>query len=180
MSNNIQVVRLCEDNQHFHFARKYLEHMGVNRRKIHSKTAPLGQGSGAQYVIDNYANELQVHRSKNYQKNIALVVLLDEDTLGVKNRLDALENAVKNANLQPRQKDEKVALFVPVRNIETWLYYAETQQPVDDKEDYKKHISITPGEAAKKLAEDICPNGLPNNAPSSLHDACLELKRLKL
>lgn len=180
MSNNLQVIVLCEDKQHFHFARKYLEEQGINKRRIINKTAPPSQGSGAQYVIDNYANELKEHRSKNYQKNIALAVFLDEDTKGTQNRLNELESLLKKANLEPRQKNERVALFIPARNIETWFYYVDKQELIDETKDYKKHTSTEPSKVAKKLANDICPNKLPESAPPSLKNACLELMRLKV
>ena len=46
--------------------------------------------------------------------------------------------------------------------------------------DYKRQYKNSkPTELAKKLKNEICINGLPENAPSSLHHACDELNRLK-
>jgi len=38
----------------------------------------------------------------------------------------------------------------------------------------------SPSQFAEKLAKKICPQGLPDEAPSSLHYACNELNRLQV
>jgi len=179
MNNKLQVIVLCEDDQHFHFARKYLELRGINKRKIIGKIAPPGQGCGAQYVIEHYAAEVQAHRSKNYL-SIALVVFLDDDTQTLQRRLDELnEQLIKNQQL-PRQDNEKIALFIPARNIQTWFHYLAGNQNIEEKKDYKCNYlrGSYPTKSAQKLYNEICPVGLPSNAPSSLQHACKELQRL--
>ncbi|NET17056.1 MAG: AAA family ATPase [Okeania sp. SIO1H6] len=81
--------------------------------------------------------------------------------------------------------NEKIAIFVPARNIETWFSYINGKD-VNEEDDYKdKTLNITDRitlakASAEKLASDICPQGLDENAPASLHHACNELRRLQL
>lgn len=81
--------------------------------------------------------------------------------------------------MSPRQ------IFVPSRNIETWFYYINIDRNCDETTDYKynpaiKNMNIIDlaKTSATKLAKEICPQGIDANAPSSLHHACIELRRL--
>lgn len=180
MRSKPQIVVLCEDEQHFHFARKYLELRGIER--IIKKIAPPGQGSGAQFVIEQYVNELQAYRNRSQYLNIGLAVFLDEDRQGVQTRLRSLEQVLQQAHIPYRKESEKVAIFIPARNIQTWFHYLAKQTDVDETIDYKSRYSkgSYPTQSAKTLANTICPKGLPENAPGSLQHVCTELLRLCL
>lgn len=179
MSNKAQVFILCEDTVHYHFARKFFELLGFNSRKITGKYNPRGRniGSGAEYVKENYEKEIKAFHSKNYLDYI-LVVIIDDDT---KDNVRYLyQKYVPSLN-------ETILIFSPVRNIESWFCYIETGNFHVENEDeqgkitdYKsQYKSSKPTEFAKKLKNEICINGLPENAPASLRCACNELKRLK-
>lgn len=171
MSNrNAQVCILCEDTTHFHFARKYLELLGFNSRNIIPRHNPKGRstGSGAVFVKENYEKELSAFRSKNRLSYI-LVVMIDDDT---KNHLANLRKTYSPNTA------EKILLFSPSRNIESWFHYIDGNI-IDETEDYKRlYQQSEPSKFAKDLKRKICINNLPDNAPSSLHHACNELKRL--
>jgi hypothetical protein len=179
MSNKAQVFILCEDTVHYHFARKYFELLGFNSRKITGKYNPRGRsvGSGAGYVKENYEKEIKAFHSKNYLDYI-LVVIIDDDT---KN------NARYLYQKYAPSLNETILIFSPVRNIESWFSYIDTGNfHVEEKDeqgnttDYKsQYKNSKPTEFAKKLKNEICINGLPENAPASLRCACDELKRLK-
>jgi hypothetical protein len=79
ISHKPQVVILCEDIMHYHFARKYLECRGINKRRIMPNICPKGRLSGEQYVREHYALEVKAYRSKANHLNIALVVVIDAD-----------------------------------------------------------------------------------------------------
>ncbi len=82
-------------------------------------------------------------------------------------------------NQETREEYERIAIFVPARNIETWFHYSFGHKDCDENSDYKHAYSNDDaGKAAEILANDICPSGLPDDAPNSLHKACEELKRL--
>jgi cellulose synthase/poly-beta-1,6-N-acetylglucosamine synthase-like glycosyltransferase len=179
MSNKAQVFILCEDTVHYHFARKYFELLGFNSRKIRGKYNPKGRsiGSGAEYVKESYEKEIKAFHSKNYMDYI-LVVIIDDDT---KDNVKYLYQ--KYAPLQ----NEPILIFSPLRNIESWFCFIDTDNfHVENKDeqgkiiDYKsQYKNSKPTEFAKKLKNEICINGLPENAPASLRHACDELKRLK-
>jgi hypothetical protein len=80
-------------------------------------------------------------------------------------------------------------LFVPIRNIESWFYFIDTKntdgETLKDSDgkliSYKNNYpnkDIDVNLFAKKLKEEICINGFPQNAPASLRHACNELNRL--
>lgn len=172
MSNrNAQVCILCEDTTHFHFARKYLELMGFNSRNIIPRHNPKGRstGSGAVFVKESYEKELKAFHSKNRSSYI-LVVFIDDDT----------KNHVANLRkIYSPNTTEKILLFSPSRNIESWFHFIDGNA-IDDTEDYKRlYQQAEPSKFAKKLKQNICSASLTKDAPSSLHHACTELNRLK-
>jgi len=108
-----------------------------------------------------------------------LSVIIDDDT---RNRIQDLYDIYKPS------KNENILIFSPKRNIESWFYFIDTGdinvEHNKDKNgkirDYKPQYEYSkPTELAKKLKEEICLNGLPENAPASLRCACDELNRLK-
>lgn len=175
-----QVVILCEDLMHYHFARKYLQNIGFNR--IIPNICPKGRCSGEQYVREHYAKEIKAYRSKVKYLNIALVVVIDADLKSIDQRIDSLNESEFMMKLKQnaRLEKEKIAIFVPKRNIETWIHYLNDCE-YNEEETYKGlyQRDCSPSLFAEKLVKKICPKGLSKNAPSSLHHACKELKSLK-
>ncbi len=179
MNCNANVFILCEDMVHYHFARKYFELLGFDKRKIRGDYNPRGRstGSGAEFVKEHYEKEVKAFRSKVTYLACILVVIIDDDT----------KDSAKNLKPLP-SANEAILIFSPVRNIESWFRYidkADTNIEAPDKNgkikdyapDYKKKSK--PTEFAKKLKNEICINELPENAPASLRCACDELNRLK-
>jgi hypothetical protein len=180
MNNKAQVFILCEDTVHYHFAKKYFELLGFSNRKIIGKYNPRGRsvGSGAEFVKNNYEQEIKAFHSKVNYLDYILVIIIDDDTK------DNAKNLYQKYTPLP---NETIFIFSPVRNIESWFYYIDTGDfHVEDKDnqgkitDYKiRYKGSKPTEFAKRLKNEICINDLPQNAPSSLHHACNELDRLK-
>lgn len=178
MNNKAQVFILCEDTVHYHFARKYFELLGFN--KIRGNHNPRGRsvGSGAEYVKNNYEKEIKAFHSKVNHLDYVLVIIIDDDTK------DNIKNLYK---IYTPSSNESILIFSPMRNIESWFHYIETGNfNIEDKDDHGKitdyksqYKNSKPTEFAKKLKNEICINGLPQNAPSSLRHACNELDRLK-
>jgi len=177
-SSKPQVVILCEDKTHYHFARRYFQERGCKR--VFPKICPKGRGSGEQYVRENYAKELEAYRRQANYLNIALVIVIDADMTSIEDRIKSLD---KQTSQNPRSDTEKVAIFVPARNIETWFRYLDGHD-YNEEESYKslynKDKDTSPSKFAKKLAKEICSQGLPDDAPPSLFHACQELKRLQI
>jgi hypothetical protein len=188
MNTKAQVFILCEDTFHYHFARKYFELLGFNNRNIRGTFNPKGRsvGSGAKYVQDNYDKEVKAFHSKVNHLDSILVIVIDDDTKNIndepKNRVRILHEKYKPL------ANESILIISPIRNIESWFCYIDTNNtnveiPDENGEiqDYKKNYqNAKPTEFAKKLKEQICINGLPENILSSLRHACNELKRLSL
>ncbi len=181
MSEYTKVVILCEDRQQEVFARCFLTNCGVHKRRIHANMAPKGIGSGEQYVREKYPEEVLSYRRFCNQKKISLVVLIDADKETVTDRLQKLDDKLVKASLAKRQSDEKIAIFVPKRNIETWISFLQSQtQTVDEEKKYPKYKKESVCKPlAKKLAINCNHNKrLPENAPSSLKAAGDELPRI--
>jgi hypothetical protein len=181
MNRNAQVFILCEDTVHYHFTRKYFELLGFDNRKIRGDYNPKGRstGSGAEFVINRYEKEVKAFLSKATYLNYILVVVIDNDTRDNIRHLHQKHTPMAN---------EAILIFSPNRNIESWFCFIDTGDvtiEIPDEhgkiKDYAPHYKkgSKPTEFAKKLKEEICINGLPTNAPTSLVKACNELNRLK-
>lgn len=174
----VQIVILCEDRQQEVFARHFLKKRGFTGI-FRSKICPPGRQSGEQYVRTQYPVEVKAYRQNRNRVSIGLVVLIDADTGGLQERLNQLDLALSEDSQQSRQPDDAIAIFIPKRNIETWIHFLQGET-VDEETEYAKYQK---NEAACKpsvenLAEECRSQNLPDNAPASLQSACGELQRL--
>jgi hypothetical protein len=189
-----EVTILCEDIDQERFIREYLICCGLDDRKIKDFGNPKGKiikNSNA-LIVKHYPELIKSYRSRNY-RNIAVVVMIDADEDSFYDRMRslniALDETAGNLNKDPRLPDEKVAIFVPSRNIETWFYYIngdrsdlEYNEITDYKDKtmtVKERIELAK-RSAKILALEICPQGVDRIALPSLRYACRELQRLQL
>lgn len=188
MSRSVQIVLLCEDRQHEAFARRFLKKIGKDYRVQRvERVNPKGRGSGEQFVRERFKKELEYYRLRKHRVGQALIVLIDADTKSngresqnpherVMARIRELESAAET-----RKNDECVIIFVPARNIETWLAYLEGQTVNENKvyphlkreRDCQHHVDCL---------FEMCQEGiLRQPAPTSLEEACREYRmRLKL
>ncbi len=181
--NRVQIVILCEDLQQQVFAYHFLKKRGfnINPKNITIRTSPTGKGAGEQFVRKHYAAEVKEYRRKNYRSGM-LVVLIDADTTTVRATLRELDNALIENSQELRKPDEKIAIFVPKRNIETWIHYLRTGEVIEEEEKSKypkfpKNEAICkPG--VEQLANQCSQGSLDENAPPSLQAACEELQRI--
>jgi hypothetical protein len=172
--DKFRVTVLCEDKSHFHFVTGYLKTLGFEARKMTGKIAPLGRGSGEQYVREQLVNLVTASRQFKHE-NIILVVITDADKHTYEHRFKTLTDTLTES----LSKEEKIVVLIPARNIETWFRYADNPVECDEKTDYKsKYKGASASAYGKKYAEDICPN-LPPDAPSALQEARMEVERLK-
>lgn len=173
-----QLVILCEDQQQEFFARHFFIDQGVHPRRIRIKKSPKGEGAAEQYVRERYPQEVRAYRSQSSHLSIALAVIIDADKQTVEQRLGELDLALEAASQPRRQVEECIAIFVPRRNIETWIYYLQGYK-VDEETVYPKLSRTGDCKAdVERLARDICPVGLPPSAPPSLRTACGELEKV--
>jgi deoxyadenosine/deoxycytidine kinase len=187
-----EVIILCEDIDHKRFITQYLVERGLDKRKI-KKPSNLKAGevsNNNSSVVEQYPNYVKQYRQKRNQKNVALIIMIDGDYKTFHQRIRSLNKALDERegelNKELRQPDEKIAIFVPTRNIETWFEYVNGNNNCNEQDDYKnknldkKERVKLAKDSATKLAKEICPQGLPPDAPPSLLHACQELERLQL
>ncbi|MBD6617196.1 hypothetical protein FNW02_15480 [Komarekiella sp. 'clone 1'] len=171
----VQIVVLCEDRQQEVFARHFLKKRGfILDRNFRIEICP--KGAGEQFVRKRYPAEVKAYRSKNYLSGM-LVVLIDADNKTVEERLNQLDEALSENSQLVRQPREAIAIFIPKKNIETWIHYLQGEI-VDEETEYSKLNSES---ACKPYVENLvkqCYEGLHKNAPLSLQTACGELQRI--
>lgn len=171
----VQIVILCEDRQQEVFARHFLKKRGFTGT-IRTKICP--RGAGEQFVRESYAAEVKAFRSRNYLSGM-LIVLIDADTKTVEERLKQLNDSLIEDSQESRKSDESIAIFVPKRNIETWIHYLQGET-VDEEIVYAK---FTNNESAckpyvEKLVNQCSQGSLAVNVPLSLQVACREFPRI--
>lgn len=108
-----------------------------------------------------------------------LIVVIDADTQTVESRLKQLDNALTENEQQPRQPHEAIAIFIPKRNIETWIHHLQGET-VDEEKVYAKFPkaeSVCKPDV-ENLANQCRQGNLEANAPPSLQTACGELQRI--
>ena len=135
---NVQLVILCEDTQQETFIRRFLKNNGWNTRRIRVEKGPAGRGSGEQFVRRRFPIELNAYRKKTNQVQQAVVAMIDGDNRGVTARLKELDDACRENRVEPRKPAERVAIFVPTWNIETWFAYLDGASVDETLSDYPR------------------------------------------
>jgi hypothetical protein len=178
---SVEVVILCEDTQQEVFVRCWLEKKGFNPRKFRIRKSPGSKGSAEQFVRIHYPAEVQAQRQKASYSPVgsSLVVAVDADILTVDLRKQMLDQQLETSLQQKRQLGEKIALLIPKRNIETWIYHLRGQT-VDEETAYPKSSKEEGNCKAdvEKLAMADPQNPLVVHAPLSLQIAITELQRI--
>jgi hypothetical protein len=173
----VQIVILCEDKQQEVFAIHFLQKRGFTLdRNFRAQICP--KGAGEQFVREKYAQEVVEYRRQRNKRSGMLIVLIDADKKTVEERLQQLNDALIQNSQQIRQPDEAIAIFVPKRNIETWINYLQSKN-IDEETEYaklKKQSDCKP--YVEQLVNECYQGNLDNNTPPSLKAACEELQRI--
>lgn len=141
---------------------------------------PNGRGSGEAHVRRIYPSEVRALRRVNSYSEIgrALVIMIDADTFTVNERHNELDRNLRDAQLEPRQSNEKIAILVPKRNIETWIHYLKGSA-VDEETSYPKLAEPSLCKADIKQFVEQQPLLIVNETiPASLHTALAEIERI--
>ena len=163
-----KITVLCEDKQQEAFIRRFFK---KRNRKIYvvprSKTS---EGSGEQSVRNKYPDQLDAIRKRGG----ILVVMIDGDGHRIDQRQKHLDEACKQKGISPRKSSDKVVVFVPMRNIETWLAYLDGEH-VDATVVYPKLKRQRECRRHVDMLDRMCAAGkLQPPAPASLEAACRE------
>ena len=171
----VQLVILCEDTQHEAFCRRFLKATGWSDRSIRVVKAPAQRGAAEQFVRRHFPTELQAHRSRHVDQ--ALVVMIDGDNRGVRARLNELDAACRSAGIAERARNERVGVFVPTWNIETWLAYLNGDQVDEGRPDYPALARERDCQSHVSRLHQMCVAGrLRQPAPPSIMAACEEYR----
>jgi hypothetical protein len=112
---------LCEDRRTERFIRHLLEARGYKIRRFNFVPAPSGRGAADAWVLARYPEEVRALRAKNHQHDLCLIAIRDGDALGVGARKKQLDDALREADLDPRAPSERIATPVPTWAIENWI-----------------------------------------------------------
>ena len=133
-----EIVILAEDRIQVRFIRAWLaEH--VSYGQIVNKLS-LDGGSGEQFVRTRFPIEAELHRRRLAKRSAILIAVLDAD-LGE-------HSAHYRALLDSVADRAGIYVFVPKRNIETWLHQL-TGNAADETTDYKGSYRKDPSEAIR-------------------------------
>lgn len=138
LNKDYKYLILCEDKLTQCFIRYFLINQGIKGRKIYPLPLPAA-GCGEQFVRTRFPNELKNLRSRNFDANI-LVVAIDADNYSPAQRKEQLNEACINFCIESIRIEDKILLFVPKRNIETWVKYFDGEN-VDETTDYAHFLN---------------------------------------
>jgi hypothetical protein len=183
-SNRVKVVVRCEDLQQRCFIYRFLIEKGIEGHDINIKNSPNGKGAATQWVLQQYPIEVQALRS-GPRASKSFISIIDADNCNVIDRKCQHDEVLKTSNQEPRGDNERIAIVVPKRNIETWIHYLDPShgdvQPINEMDEYPKfrrnERKCAP--AAEEFARR-CPNNITANDLDSLRDGCAELQRIFL
>src|SRR6267154_984381 len=108
MSKPSKAVILAEDEFTQRFIYRYLSRLRQFRNPrydIRGRLPRKGQGSGEQWVREQYVNEVRAQRSK--QVHTALVVVIDADIGEIGRRTRQFQDSIVRAGLSPRTAKER-------------------------------------------------------------------------
>lgn len=135
----VRVVILGEDNRQVSFARRVLMQLGFSAHEITTRPVPDGDGSGAQRVQADYPEQMAVNRCKRTHQQCTLLVSIDRDNQSIEARKQYFDGILTARQMPPRADGEPVAIWVPSRNIETWIRHF-SGEVVNEADDYKGKV----------------------------------------
>jgi hypothetical protein len=124
----LRCLLLCEDIEQERLFRPILER---HFRRIYVE--PRKPHGGASFVlqkIERWATYIRQH----HQEAVGLLVVIDGDATGLQGRLAALRAAAGSADTPWEQR---IAICVPTRTVETWEMWLCGAHEIDEQIEYK-------------------------------------------
>jgi hypothetical protein len=169
------VIGLVEDRCQQRFVQRVLEQLRYLRHEIRFRPLPAGRGSGAQWVLGQYAKEVAAYRSRSTRAKTALVVAIDADDGTVARRQQQFRD------LAARTASERIVHLIPKWSIETWILCL-SGRTVDENQSYRREPGIDEkiATAAATFYDWSRPNATPpTHCSPSLLAAIPEVRRLE-
>lgn len=174
-----EIIVRCEDLQQHTFIYRCLVKRGVHRRTIQIKHCPKGKGDAKQFILHEYPKEVKALRSAPHVFKV-LISMMDADDCTVEHRKRQHDETLDAAGLDRRASEEKIAVLVPRRNIETWIHHLLGEPVTEDQECRRfRGEERTCAPAAEEFARR-CPHQMRQDDLPSLRDGCEELQRTSL
>ncbi len=147
----VQYILVCEDQQQETFVRWFLREMGLvdNRYQLRVEKAFAGQGSAEQFVRQKYVTELEVGRRSHV--DCTLILVIDGDRYGVEGRLRQLDRDCEAGGVGVKSSEDKVAVFIPTWNIETWLAYLDGEVVNESKKNIPSFLNQVIAENTSRI-----------------------------
>jgi hypothetical protein len=184
----VRITIVVEDEALERFTRNVLMAIGFSRHELTVSPYPVGRGSAKDWVDQQYVAEVRKLRARPGE-NVGLVVGTDADELTLPARHSRLAESLTRAAVAARKTDERIVLWIPKWNVETWILLLtgdrHDENGVLRGEDRNyKHQAKKPDFAA--VAGQFIDqyrairDGKPVPTLPSLHAAYVETQRLKL
>jgi hypothetical protein len=180
--SGVRFTILVEDRTLERLVRHCLLEWGASSREIRVLPLPAGRGSGKQWVDREYPIQVRAYRRRAFE-NIVLVVGTDADEQTVQQRAQRLAGTLRDAGCDARTDQERIAIWIPKWNIETWLLFLKGED-VHEGINYKMQVGdvnfeVAAREFANRFRQWIREPETVNHLPS-LVLAFAETKRIQL
>ena len=104
--------------------------------------------------------------------------MIDGDNHGVEQRHRQMDEACRQRRILPRNSDDKIAIFVLTRSIETWFAYLDGKR-VNETDAYPRLERQRECSRHVNALAQMCAQGnLRTPSPVSLQAACHEYQRI--
>ena len=175
----VRLVLVCEDDEHWKFARHAFLRLGYHNRELRPFISPSGRGAAEHWVRKRYALEVRAHRRKAASQKVGLVVVIDADRETTEHRHHRLSSELADADLPKRSEDERIVIWIPRRHIETWVAYLLSNTVTED-EDWKRRMQGQDYRPPTRRFIELYqrPNDRPTDLLPSMSLAYEELARL--
>ncbi|MGP0063842.1 MAG: hypothetical protein ACLQGP_09620 [Isosphaeraceae bacterium] len=150
--SGVRFTILVEDRALERFVRHCLLELGAYPKEIRVLPFPAGRGSGKQWIDREYPIQVRAYRRRAFE-NIALVVGTDADEQAVQQRAQRLADTLRDAGCVERTVQERIAIWIPKWNIETWLLFLKGED-VHEGINYKMQVGEVNFEAAAREFAD--------------------------
>ncbi len=177
LSNLHQYMILCEDAQMKNFLCSFLRCQGIRSHKITTAPIPAGSGCGEAYVRNELPRELELLRRNRHLRK-TLVVCTDADKYSYDERKKMLQDAVHEMYPDSDMDDEMMLLWIPKREIETWIAHFAGEEVDENMEFRHGGQPISCKEEARKMSFFLQNDMNENSVLPSLIQAKKEYVRI--
>lgn len=140
-----KVIVLCEDRAQEKPIRAWLQELGYNstrevRFEPYSGTN-RGHNRDKHWVDEMFVSVVRQQRSRSTRMQCSLVVCRDADDDLLVEVERAFEVRLAADNQSARASEERIALLIPKRHIETWMSFL-AGEVVNEDDDYKNVVKL--------------------------------------